>query len=142
MKNSLTLNKKMEIMKSSIVTWLLRIIVAVIFSQTFFFKFTGSEESVYIFSTLGMEPFGRIATGIAELAAVILILIPRTSYIGALIGLGIMIGAITSHLTVLGIEVQNDGGTLFMMALIVFICCSLLIYQNKGKVFNLLQLKF
>lgn len=129
-------------MKSSIVTWLLRIIVAVIFSQTFFFKFTGSEESVYIFSALGMEPYGRIATGIAELAAVILILIPRTSYIGALIGLGIMIGAITSHLAVLGIEVQNDGGTLFMMALIVFICCSLLVYQNKSKVFNLLQLKF
>lgn len=129
-------------MKALIITWILRIVVAVIFSQTLFFKFTGSEESIYIFSTLGMEPYGRIATGIAELAAAILILIPRTSWIGALIGLGVMIGAIISHLTVLGIEVQNDGGTLFMMALITFICCALLVYQNKGKVFNMLQLKF
>ncbi len=129
-------------MKSQTVTWLLRIVVAVIFSQTLFFKFTASEESVYIFSTLGMEPFGRIATGIAELTAAILILIPRTSYIGALIGLGVMTGAIASHLTVLGIEVQNDGGTLFIMALVVFSCCATLVYQNKSKVFNLLKLKF
>lgn len=129
-------------MKAPITTWLLRIIVAVIFIQTLYFKFTGAPESIYIFSTLGIEPYGRIGTGIAELIAAILILIPKTSYIGALIGLGVMIGAITSHLTILGIEVQNDGGTLFIMALITFICCSLLVYQNKSKVINLLKLKF
>lgn len=129
-------------MKASIITWLLRIVVAIIFSQTLFFKFTGAEESRYIFSTLGMEPYGRIAAGIAELVAAILILIPKTSWIGALIGLGVMTGAIASHLFILGIEVQNDGGILFILALISFICCALLVYQNKSKVFNLLQLKF
>lgn len=129
-------------MKSSTVTWLLRLLVAVIFAQTLFFKFSASEESVYIFSTLGMEPYGRIATGIAELLAVILILIPKTYYIGALVGLGVITGAIASHLLVLGIEVQNDGGTLFTMALIVFSCCAILVYQNWSKVVNLLKLKF
>lgn len=128
-------------MKSSLITWLLRIVVAVILLQTLYFKFTGAEESIYIFTALGMEPYGRIGSGIAELIASILIVFPRTTWIGALIGMGVMIGAIASHLLVLGIEVQNDGGTLFIMALITFICCSLLVYQNKNKILNLLKLK-
>lgn len=128
-------------MKSSWVTWLLRLIVAVILLQTLYFKFTGAEESVYIFSTLGMGPYGRIGSGIAELIASILIVYPKTTWIGALIGMGVMIGALASHLFVLGIEVQNDGGTLFILALITFICCSLLVYQNKNTILNLLKLK-
>tara|TARA_R110000868_G_scaffold297470_5_gene557815 strand:+ start:133 stop:522 length:390 start_codon:yes stop_codon:yes gene_type:complete len=128
-------------MKSSLITWLLRLIVAVILLQTLYFKFTGAEESVYIFSTLGMEPYGRIGSGIAELIASILIVYPKTTWIGALIGMGVMVGAIASHLFVLGIEVQNDGGTLFILALITFICCSLLVYQNKNTILNLLKLK-
>ncbi|WP_367757117.1 DoxX family membrane protein [Flavobacterium sp. WC2421] len=128
-------------MKSPLITWLLRLIVAVILIQTLYFKFTGAEESVYIFSTLGMEPYGRIGSGIAELIASILIVYPKTTWIGALIGMGVMIGAIASHLFVLGIEVQNDGGTLFILALITFICCSLLVYQNKNTILNLLKLK-
>ena len=122
-------------MKSSVVTWVLRVIVAVILLQTLYFKFTGAEESIYIFSTLGMEPYGRIGSGIAELIASILIVYPRTTWIGALIGMGVMIGAIASHLFILGIEVQNDGGTLFILALITFICCSVLVYQNQNTQF-------
>jgi uncharacterized membrane protein YphA (DoxX/SURF4 family) len=129
-------------MKSSIVSWVLRVVVAVIFLQTLYFKFTGAEESIYIFSTLGIEPFGRIGSGIAELIAVILILIPRTILLGALLGLGVMLGAISSHLFVLGIEVQNDGGVLFIMAVISFLCCSVLVFQNKNEIPNLLKLKF
>ena len=128
-------------MKSSVVTWVLRVIVAVILLQTLYFKFTGAEESIYIFSTLGMEPYGRIGSGIAELIASILIVYPRTTWIGALIGMGVMIGAIASHLFILGIEVQNDGGTLFILALITFICCSVLVYQNQNKILNLLKFK-
>lgn len=128
-------------MKSSIVSWILRFVVAVILLQTLYFKFTGADESIYIFSTLGMEPYGRIGSGIAELIASILILIPRTTLLGALIGLGVMIGAILSHLIVLGIEVQNDGGVLFIMAVITFLCCSVLVYQNKNAIPNLLKLK-
>ena len=129
-------------MKSSIVSWILRVVVAVILLQTLYFKFTGADESIYIFSTLGMEPYGRIGSGIAELIASILILIPRTTLLGALIALGVMIGAILSHLFVLGIEVQNDGGVLFIMAVITFLCCSVLVYQNKNAIPNLLKLKF
>ena len=128
-------------MKSSWISWLLRIVAALILLQTLYFKFTGDKESIYIFSNLGMEPYGRIGSGIAELIASILILYPRTTWLGALIGMGVMIGAIASHLLVLGIEVQNDGGTLFILALITFICCSLLVFQNKNKILDLLKLK-
>jgi len=128
-------------MKSSLFSWLLRIVVAAILVQTLYFKFTGAAESIYIFKTLGMEPYGRIGSGIIELVASILILIPRATLLGALLGLGVMIGAIVSHVFVLGIEVQNDGGTLFMLALITFLCCSILVYQNRNKMTDLLKLK-
>ncbi|GEC72379.1 DoxX-like family protein [Flavobacterium flevense] len=126
----------------AVFTWFLRFFVAVILLQTLYFKFTAAAESVYIFSKLGMEPYGRIATGIFELVAAVLILMPRTTIFGALLGLGLMIGAVVSHIFVLGIEVQNDGGTLFMLALLVLINCAVLIYKDKSKWSDLLILKF
>lgn len=122
-------------------TWILRIAAVAILLQTLYFKFTAAPESVYIFSTLGIEPFGRIGSGIAELIASVLLLIPRTTLLGAIIGMGVMAGAILSHLLFLGIEVQNDGGTLFILALITFICCGLLIFQNRKEIPNLLKFK-
>lgn len=125
-------------MKTNIFSWLLRITAAAIFLQTLFFKFTASEESVYIFSTLGMEPFGRIGSGVAELIAAVLLLMPRTTVYGALLGLGIMAGAIASHIFVLGIEVKADGGLLFVLAVVSFVCCAILAYLNKKDLpFNL-----
>lgn len=126
----------------AVFTWFLRFFVAVILLQTLYFKFTAAAESVYIFSKLGMEPYGRIATGIFELVAAVLILISRTTIFGALLGLGLMIGAVVSHIFVLGIEVQNDRGTLFMLALLVLISCAVLIYKDKSKWSDLLILKF
>ncbi|HLF50820.1 DoxX family protein [Flavobacterium sp.] len=128
-------------MKSVIFTWVLRLIPAIILLQTLFFKFTASEESVYIFSMLSMEPFGRIGSGIVELIAVILILIPRTTLLGALIGIGVMLGAIFSHIFVLGIEVKNDEGMLFILAIITFLCCSILVIKDKGKIPDLMNFK-
>ena len=103
------------------ISWLLQLAVAGILLQTLFFKFTGAAESVYIFSTLGMEPWGRYASGVAELIASVLLLIPGCATFGALLALGVISGALVSHLTVLGIEVQGDGGLLFALAVIVFI---------------------
>jgi uncharacterized membrane protein YphA (DoxX/SURF4 family) len=123
-------------------TWIIRIVAAVILLQTLYFKFSGADESVYIFSTLGIEPYGRIGSGIAELIAAILILIPRTTLIGAIMGCGVMIGAIFSHLFVLGIEVQNDGGELFILAIITFLCCAFLVFQNRNGILDLLKFKF
>ena len=128
-------------MKTTILSWILRIAVAVILSQTLYFKFTGAEESIYIFTALGVEPYGRIGTGILELITVILILMPRTTLFGALLGSGIMVGAILSHLFVLGIEVENDGGTLFALANITLFSCLTLIFLNRDKLSNLLKLK-
>ena len=126
-------------MKNNIFTWIIKLTAVVILVQTLYFKFTGAEESVYIFSTLGAEPFGRIGSGVIELFASILILIPRTTLLGALMGLGTMAGAILSHLVFLGIVVKNDGGTLFILAIITFICCAILVFQNRDKVQSLLK---
>ena len=116
-----------------IIAWLLRLIAAIILLQTLYFKFTASEESVYIFSTIGMEPWGRIGSGVLELIAALLILFPKTTWLGALLGIAVMSGAIFFHLTKLGLVVKNDGGQLFIYALSVFISCLalLIIYKNE-----------
>ncbi len=128
-------------MKHPIFIWIIKLTAVIILVQTLYFKFTASEESVYIFSTLGVEPYGRIGSGIVELLASILILIPRTTVLGALLGLGTMAGALFSHLFVLGVEVKNDGGTLFILAIITFLCCAVLIYNQKDKITMLLKFK-
>jgi len=116
--------------------WLLRIIPAIVMLQTLYFKFTAAPESVYIFSTLGMEPAGRIGIGCLELAASILLLIPRTSPFGALLGVGLMAGAIVSHLTKLGIVLMDDGGYLFFLAILVFACCAALVFLWHKRVIH------
>lgn len=128
-------------MKNPVFTWIIKLIAVVILLQTLYFKFSAAEESIYIFSALGIEPYGRIGSGIVELLASVLILIPRATLLGALIGLGTMTVAILSHLLVLGIVVQNDGGTLFILAVLTFLCCSLLIFQNRKGIPGLLAFK-
>jgi len=123
-------------MKSkNLLLWACRIISALIMLQTLYFKFTAAPESVYIFSQVGMEPEGRIATAIVELLASVLILIPRTSLIGASLALFIMIGAIATHVAIIGIEVMNDGGQLFIYALIVALASFYIIlkYTKRRK---------
>ncbi len=114
--------------------WIVRIVAAVILLQTLFFKFTGAPESIFIFDKVGVEPWGRYLTAIAELAAALLLLVPRTAWMGALLGLGIMAGAILSHLFVLGISVQDDGGLLFALAVTVFVACLITLYLHRGDV--------
>ncbi len=121
-----------------VILWILRLVAAVIMLQTLFFKFTAAPESVYIFSTLGMEPWGRIGIGILELIAAILILYPRTTGFGAVLATGLMAGALLSHLTKLGIVVQDDGGLLFMYALLVFVSSAVLAWVYKAQVLRLL----
>ena len=116
----------LRIMKN-IISWILRLAAALILLQTLFFKFTGAPESIYIFEQVGMEPWGRYGSGVVELIASVLLLWPRTVGLGALMGIGVISGAIFFHLTSLGIEVQGDGGLLFYLAVIVFLCCSVLL---------------
>ena len=120
----------------NIVSGLLRIAAAVILLQTLYFKFSGHPESVELFTKLGVEPWGRIGTGIIELFTGILLLIPATVFIGAFTGVGLMAGAVVSHLTVIGIESKGDGGQLFMLAVVVLICCLILLvlYKQQGIV--------
>jgi len=125
-------------MKAQIVLlWFCRIIAAAILLQTLYFKFSAAEESVYIFTRVGIEPWGRIATGVAELIAAILILFPRTSISGALMAAGIMAGAIFTHLFILGIEVMDDNGQLFIYACIVLIASLYILYASREQIFSL-----
>jgi len=119
--------------KTIILFWVLRVLAAVILLQTLFFKFSGAEESVYIFSTLGMEPWGRIGTGIVELIASVLLLLPRTTAFGAVLALSTMSGALFFHLTRLGIEVRGDHGQLFLYALLVFVSCLILTWSFRKQ---------
>jgi putative oxidoreductase len=123
------------------VGWFLQLMIAGILLQTLFFKFTGAEESVYIFSTLGrfvgipgVEPWGRIGSGVVELIASVLLLVPATASIGALIAMGVMGGAIVSHLLVLGIEVKGDGGLLFVLALTAFAGSAMVLILRRSQI--------
>jgi len=135
----------MTINFTTIGLWVLRILAALIMLQTLFFKFSGAEESIYIFSTLGMEPWGRIGTGTLELIASVLILFPKTTSLGALLAIGLMSGAIWFHLTKLGIAVRGDGGQLFIYALLVFVSSVILlfVYRNDLIVYtkNILKIR-
>ena len=113
---------------------ILRIIIAVILVQTLYFKFTAHPDSVFIFSKVGLEPFGRISIGILELISAILILIPRTIWLGSLLTVGLMGGAIMMHLTQLGIEINNDGGGLFYMALGVFLLSTFTLLNQRKNI--------
>ena len=112
---------------------IIRIVIAVILVQTLRYKFTAHPDSVYIFEKAGLGDAGRIGSGIAELIAAILILIPRTIWLGALLTLGIISGAIVTHLTKIGIEVNGDGGTLFFMAIIIFILSAITLWLHKKE---------
>ena len=112
----------------------LRIVIAVILIQTLRFKFTAHEDSIYIFETIGLEPYGRIGIGILELIASILLLIPKTVWAGALLTLGLIGGAIMMHLTQLGIVVKNDGGLLFITAITTFILSAIVLYMYRKEI--------
>lgn len=120
----------------NIISWALQILVAVILLQTLFFKFTGAEESKYIFSTLlgDREAVGRIGSGVIELITSVLLLYPRTTWLGALLALGTASGAILSHLTKLGLVVKDDGGLLFALALTVFVGSAIVLFLHRSEI--------
>jgi uncharacterized membrane protein YphA (DoxX/SURF4 family) len=128
----------MNIRNSAI--WILRLVPALIMLQTLYFKFTAHPQSVKLFTLIGMEPYGRIGTGILELVAAILLLIPRYTGLGAILGLGLMTGALFFHLTRIGVYFDGDP-VLFIYALITFICCAALILLHKKQLEKQLQKK-
>lgn len=117
------------------------IIAAIILLQTLYFKFTAHPDSVHIFTEMGVEPFGRIGLGIVELIAAALLLYPKTSALGAVLGIGMMLGAIFSHLLILGVEVNNDGGSLFLLAVAVFVCSLVVVLIKRQTLLKLIKRK-
>jgi putative oxidoreductase len=125
---------------SNLIYWAARLIAALIMAQTLYFKFTGASESVFIFTTIGMEPWGRIGVGVLELVASVLLLINATAWLGSGLALGLMLGAIGMHLTILGVEIEGDGGYLFILSVIVSVCSLYVLFKNKEKVMHLFSL--
>lgn len=119
--------------------WLVRLVPAIIMVQTLYFKFTAAEESVFIFTQVHMEPWGRIGVGVLELIASVLLLINITAWVGAALALGLMAGAILMHISLIGIEVQGDGGQLFWYAVLVAVCSLLVMFYNKEKIVGILN---
>lgn len=114
-------------------SWFFQLVAAAILAQTLVFKFTGAEESRFIFSTLGVEPWGRLVTGFLELVAVVLLLTPRWAAWGGVLSLGLMAGAILGHLTRLGLVVRNDGGLLFCLATTVFLSAAIVVWLRRTQ---------
>ncbi len=128
--------------------WACRMVSAIILLQTLFFKFTAAPESVYIFTKLGtfihthisfasistVEVSGRIGSGIMELIASVLLLTPRFVWAGAFLAMAATGGAIVSHLTFLGIEVQGDKGLLFILAITVFVASSIALFVHRMQI--------
>lgn len=121
-------------MTITVFSWFLRIVAAIILLQTLFFKFTAAPESVYIFSKVGAEPWGRIGSGVVELIAAMLLLSPRFNWLGSLLAFGVMAGAILSHLTIIGIEAQGDKGLLFGLALTVFFASGISLILHRSEI--------
>jgi putative oxidoreductase len=124
---------------TTLLYWIVRGAAALILLQTLYFKFSASEESVYIFTAVGLEPWGRIGIGVLELIAAVLLMINATAWIGALLSSGLMVGAIFMHLTMLGIEVKGDGGYLFILAVVVLLCSLVVLWLNKERVMSILR---
>lgn len=118
---------------TNVIYWAARLVAAIILLQTLYFKFTAAEESVFIFSTIGMEPWGRIGVGVLELIASVLLLYTPSAWLGAGLALGLMLGAIGMHLTLLGIEVRSDGGYLFILAVVVSLCSIYVLLVDRQK---------
>ena len=120
-------------MKNSL-SIILRFIVAVILLQTLRFKFLAHPDSVYIFTKVGMEPWGRIGIGILELIASVLLFFPKRIWLGSGLVAGLMAGAVMMHLTMIGIEVKGDGGKLFYTAIITLILSLIILWSKKKDI--------
>ena len=114
----------------------LKLVAAFIMLQTLFFKFSGAQESIHLFTAIAgdNEAIMRIGTGTLELIAAILFFVPKKTWLGALLTIGLMSGAILSHLTILGIVFNNYGGALFMSAIVTLLAGIILLIQNKKEI--------
>lgn len=119
--------------KQKTIYWIARILAALILAQTLFFKFSGAPESVGLFTKLRVEPYRRIGAGVFELIACLLLLINPLAKWGATMAAGIMVGAIASHVFIIGIESEGDGGYLFVLAWIVLLCSLYVMWKNRKE---------
>lgn len=113
--------------------WIGQLVAAVILGQTLYFKFSGAPEAVWLFTELGVEPWGRVGLGVVELIAVVLLLVPKTAAVGAALSVNLMFGALFTHLVLVGIEVQGDGGLLFSLAIVALIASSVALFVRRAE---------
>jgi uncharacterized membrane protein YphA (DoxX/SURF4 family) len=119
--------------RSGIADWSLRLVPAAILAIAVPAKFIGDPGTVAIFTQLGAEPTGRVATGVFELVAVVLLLVPGVTIYGALFTAGLMSGAILSHLAVLGVAPDGDP-SMFVMAAVAFMAASSTVWHRRREI--------
>jgi len=114
----------------------LKLVAAVIMLQTLFFKFSAAQQSIDLFTEIAGEnqAYMRIGTGVIELIASILLFIPKRTWLGAVLALGTMTGAIISHITILGIVHNNDNGALFIGAVVTFLASLILLLLHRKDI--------
>ena len=117
-----------------IASWICCLLAAGIMSETLFFKFTGAQESIYIFKRMGTEPWWRWGQGIWELLASVCLLTRRLKWAGGVLGTGAMLAAILSHMTWLGFSILGDHGLLFGMAVVSFISCCTVLFIHRHEI--------
>jgi len=121
------------------ICWVFQLFAAIILLQTLYYKFTGAPESIYIFEQLGLEPWGRYASGFVELLAGLLLLVPRLNWLGALLGAMVMSIALYVHFWVLGVEIMGDGGAMFYLASSVWVCCMAVLWIRRGEMVQVIS---
>jgi putative oxidoreductase len=82
--------------------WILQIGAAGMFLMVGFFKLSGDPRMVGLFDAIGLGQWFRYVTGSLEVLGALLLLIPRLSGLGALLLMGVMLGAVPTHLFVVG----------------------------------------
>lgn len=118
---------------SSLVSWIFQLLTTIVLLQNVYFKIAGSAEWIFLFEAIGMEPWGRFISAGLELIAGFLLLIPYGAWLGALFGISTLSTAIFFHLTTLGVEVSGDGGSLFYLAVFVFISCVVILILRRNQ---------
>jgi putative oxidoreductase len=114
----------------NVVLWVLQIAAAGMFLMVGFLKLSGNAQLVGLFQAIGIGQWFRYLTGTLEVAGAILLLIPRTSGLGALMLAVVMICAVATHVFIV-------GGSPFM-AIILLVVTGVVAWGRRQRTMNLL----
>jgi len=102
--------------RPDLVTWLLRLLVAVVFLYEGFDKFGTRRLWIRIYTEIGIGQWFRYATGMIEIVGAVLLLVPRATPISVALLLCTLVGAFLVHVFILGVGVPHSVVVLLLFA--------------------------